>query len=49
MCVCVCVYVCTVLSINKYTPFEKDFNQYLNEHKNNFQNFDKTEFYRTFV
>ncbi len=54
MCVCVCVCVCiyiyvyiyTVLSVNEYTPFEKKhFKQYLNEHKNIFQNVDKTKFY----
>ena len=35
------VYIdsCSVLSINEYTPFEKyHFKQYLNEHKNYFQN-----------
>ncbi len=31
----------TVLSVNEYTPFEKyNFKQYLNEHKNHFQNVD---------
>ncbi len=35
----------TVLSVNEYTPFEKyNFKQYLNEHKNHFQNVDKTKF-----
>ncbi len=41
---------CTVLSINEYTPFEKyNFKQYLNEHKNHFQNVDKTKFNITSV
>ncbi len=40
----------TVLSVNEYTPFEKlHFKQYLNEHKNFFQNFDKTKFNITSV
>ncbi len=40
----------TVLSVNEYTPFEKyHFKQYLNEHKNIFQNVDKTKFYITSV
>ena len=40
----------TVLSINRYTPFEKYyFKQYLNAHKNNFQNVDNTKFYMTSV
>lgn len=38
----------TVLSINEYNAIQKDFNKYL-KHKKNVQNFDKTEFYRTFV
>ncbi len=38
-----CIY--TVLSVNEYTPFENTFfKQYLNEHKNHFQNVDKTKF-----
>ncbi len=48
--VCMHVYVCTVLSVNEYTPFEKlHFKQYLNEHKNHFQNVDKTKFNITSV
>ncbi len=44
----VCIY--TVLSVNEYTPFEKyNFKQYLNEHKNIFQNVDKTKFNITSV
>ncbi len=40
----------SVLSVNEYTPFEKyNFKQYLNEHKNIFQNVDKTKFYITSV
>ncbi len=40
----------TVLSVNEYTPFEKyNFKQYLNEHKNHFQNVDKTKFNITSV
>ncbi len=40
----------TVLSVNEYTPFEKlHFKQYLNEHKNIFQNVDQTKFYITSV
>ncbi len=40
----------TVLSVNEYTPFEKyHFKQYLNEHKNHFQNVDKTKFNITSV
>ncbi len=40
----------TVLSVNEYTPFEKlNFKQYLNEHKNIFQNVDKSKFYITSV
>ncbi len=40
----------TVLSVNKYTPFEKyNFKQYLNEHKNHFLNVDKTKFNITSV
>ncbi len=40
----------TVLSVNEYTPFEKyNFTQYLNEHKNIFQNVDKTKFNITSV
>ncbi len=40
---CMCIY--TVLSVNEYTPFENTFfKQYLNEHKNHFQNVDKTKF-----
>ena len=36
---CCGVFIVTVLSINEYTPFEKyHIKQYLNEHKNNFQN-----------
>ncbi len=45
----VCLIRYTVLSVNEYTPFEKHFKQYLNEHKNIFQNVDKTEFYITSV
>ncbi len=33
-----------MLSVNEYTPFEKYNKQYLNEHKNHFQNVDKTKF-----
>ncbi len=44
------IYIYTVLSVNEYTPFEKyNFKQYLNEHKNIFQNVDKTKFYITSV
>ncbi len=44
------LYIYTVLSVNEYTPFEKyNFKQYLNEHKNIFQNVDKTKFYITSV
>ncbi len=44
------IYIHTVLSLNEYTPFEKShFKQYLNEHKNIFQNVDKTKFYITSV
>ncbi len=40
----------TVLSVNEYTPFEFFFfKQYLNEHKNHFQNVDKTKFNITSV
>ncbi len=40
----------TVLSVNEYTPFEKyNFKQYLNEHKEHFQNVDKTKFNITSV
>ncbi len=40
----------SVLNVNEYTPFEKyNFKQYLNEHKNFFQNVDKTKFYITSV
>ncbi len=40
----------TVLSVNEYTPFEKyNFKQYLNEHKNHFQNVDKIKFNITSV
>ncbi len=40
----------TVLSVNEYTPFEKyNFKQFLNEHKNIFQNVDKTKLYITSV
>ncbi len=40
----------TVLSVNEYTPFEKyNFKHYLNEHKNHFQNVDKTKFNITSV
>ncbi len=43
-----CIY--TVLSVNEYTPFEKsNFKQYLNEHKNHFQNVDKIKFNITSV
>ncbi len=43
-------YTYTVLSVNEYTPLEKyNFKQYLNEHKNHFQNVDKTKFNITFV
>ncbi len=43
-------YLNTVLSVNEYTPFEKyNFKQYLNEHKNHFQNVDKTKFNLTSV
>ncbi len=42
--------ICTVLSVNEYTPFEKyNFKQYFNEHKNIFQNVNKTKFYITSV
>ena len=35
------ICIVTVLIVNEYTPFEKyHFKQYLNEHKNNFQNVD---------
>ncbi len=45
-----CCNLCTVLSVNEYTPFEKyNFKQYLNEHKNHFQNVDKTKFNITSV
>ncbi len=38
-------YIYTVLSVNEYTPFESNiFKQYLNEHKDIFQNVDKTKF-----
>ncbi len=53
--VCMCVKqqtddLYTVLSVNEYTPFEKyNFKQYLNEHKNHFQNVDKTTFNITSV
>ncbi len=40
------IYIYTVLSVNEYTPY---FKQYLNEHKNIFQNVDKTKFYITSV
>ncbi len=44
------LYIYTVLSVNEYTPFEKyNFKQYLNEHKNIFQNVDKTKFNITSV
>ncbi len=44
LCVYEYVYI-LVLSVNEYTPFEKyNFKQYLNEHKNRFQNVDKTKF-----
>ncbi len=44
------IYIYTVLNINEYTPFEKNiFKQYLNEHKNHFQNVDKTKFNITSV
>ncbi len=44
------IYIYTVLSVNEYTPFEEyNFKQYLNEHKNHFQNVDKTKFNITFV
>ncbi len=44
------IHVHTVLSLNEYTPFEKlNFKQYLNEHKNHFQNVDKTKFNITSV
>ncbi len=44
------IYIHTVLSVNEYTPFEKlNFKQYLNEHKNHFQNVDKTKFNITSV
>ncbi len=50
VCVCVYIYIYTVLSVNEYTPFEKyNFKQYLNEHKNHFQNVDKTKFNITSV
>ncbi len=46
----------TVLSVNEYTPFEKyNFKLYLNvfkkisQHKNHFQNVDKTKFNITSV
>ncbi len=43
-------FLITVLSVNEYTPFEKyNFKQYLNEHKNHFQNVDKTKFNVTSV
>ncbi len=44
------IYIYTVFSVNEYTPFEKyNFKQYLNEHKNHFQNVDKTKFNITSV
>ncbi len=44
------IYIYIVLSVNEYTPFEKyNFKQYLNEHKNHFQNVDKTKFNITSV
>ncbi len=50
LCVHIYIYIYIVLSVNEYTPFEKShFKQYLNEHKNIFQNVDKTKFYITSV
>ncbi len=44
------IYTHTVLIVNEYTPFKKyNFKQYLNEHKNYFQNVDKTKFNITYV
>ncbi len=44
------IHTYTVLSVNEYTSFEKyNFKQYLNEHKNHFQNVDKTKFNITSV
>ncbi len=50
VCIYIYIYIYTVLSVNEYTPFEKyNFKQYLNEHKNHFQNVDKTKFNITSV
>ncbi len=44
LCLCLQLSIYTVLSVNEYTPFEKyNFKQYLNEHKNHFQNVDNTK------
>ncbi len=42
-------YRYTVLSVNECTFEKYNFKQYLNEHKNHFQNVDKTKFYITSV